>query len=42
MTGSVLLTQGDNALAGERLVVNLASGAGTVSGRVRTVLQVSE
>lgn len=42
MTGSVLLTQGGNSLAGERLVVNLDTGAGTVSGRVRTVLQVSE
>lgn len=42
MTGDVLLTQGGNALAGERLVVNLETGAGTVSGRVRTTLQVSE
>lgn len=42
MTGSVLLTQGENALAGERLVVDLQTGSGTVSGRVRTVLQVSE
>lgn len=42
MTGNVLLTQAGNSLAGEQLVVNLDTGAGTVSGRVRTVLQVSE
>lgn len=42
MTGNVLLTQGENAISGERLVVNLGSGSGSVSGRVRTVLQVSE
>lgn len=42
MTGDVLLTQGGSSLAGERLVVNLETGSGTVSGRVRTVLQVSE
>lgn len=39
MTGSVLLTQGGNTLAGERLVVDLATGTGRMEGRVRTVLQ---
>lgn len=38
MTGDVLLTQGPNALSGERLVVNLDAGTGTMEGRVRTVL----
>jgi len=39
MTGSVLLTQGGNTIAGERLVVDLASGTGRMEGRVKTVLQ---
>jgi lipopolysaccharide export system protein LptA len=38
MTGDVLLTQGPNALSGQRLVVNLDAGTGTMEGRVRTVL----
>jgi len=41
MTGKVLLTQGPNTIAGEKLVVNLTSGTGTMEGRVRTVLQPS-
>lgn len=39
MTGDVLVTQAGSTLAGDRLTVNLISGAGTVSGRVRTTLQ---
>lgn len=38
LTGSVLLTQGPNALSGERLVINLDSGVGQMEGRVRTVI----
>lgn len=38
MTGSVLLTQGPNTLSGTRLTVNLATGEGTMEGRVRTIL----
>jgi len=39
MTGDVLVTQDGATLAGDRLAVNLATGSGTVSGRVRTTLQ---
>lgn len=39
LTGDVVVTQGGNTLAGDRLAVNLVSGAGTVTGRVRTTLQ---
>ncbi|KDB02590.1 hypothetical protein U879_16325 [Defluviimonas sp. 20V17] len=39
MTGSVLLTQGQNVLSGQKLVVNLPSGMGTMEGRVTTTLQ---
>ncbi|WP_299837352.1 lipopolysaccharide transport periplasmic protein LptA [uncultured Jannaschia sp.] len=39
LTGDVLVTQAGNTLAGDRLAINLASGAGTVTGRVRTTLQ---
>lgn len=38
MSGDVLVTQGATAIAGDRLVVNMQTGAGTVEGRVRTVL----
>ena len=37
LTGNVLLTQGANALAGEKLTVDLATGVGRMEGRVRTV-----
>ncbi len=37
MTGEVILTQGQNAIAGDKLVVNLTSGNGRMEGRVRTV-----
>jgi lipopolysaccharide export system protein LptA len=39
MTGNVLLPQGSNTVAGNRLTVNLETGIGEVEGRVRTVLQ---
>lgn len=39
MTGGVLLTQGQNALSGERLVVDLNTGTGQMEGRVKTILQ---
>lgn len=39
MTGNVLLTQGKNVVSGQALVVDLATGTGTMEGRVRTVLQ---
>lgn len=41
MSGDVLLTQGQNTLAGEQLVVDLASGTGRMEGRVRTVFGAS-
>lgn len=42
MTGDVLLTQGQNAIAGDRLVVDLNAGTGRMEGRVRTVFQTGE
>ena len=39
LTGDVLLTQGGNILAGEKVTVNLATGTANASGRVRSVLQ---
>lgn len=39
MTGDVILTQGANALAGEKLTVDLNSGQGRMEGRVRTIFQ---
>ena len=39
MTGDVILTQGPNALSGERLIVDLTSGTGRMEGRVRTIFQ---
>jgi lipopolysaccharide export system protein LptA len=37
MDGDVLLTQGTNALASERLRLDLNAGTGTLEGRVKTV-----
>lgn len=37
MTGDVLLTQGTNALSGNRLVIDLNAGTGVMEGRVQTV-----
>lgn len=42
LSGDVLLTQGQNAIAGDRLVVDLDSGNGRMEGRVRTVFTPSE
>ncbi|WP_126975316.1 LptA/OstA family protein [Frigidibacter oleivorans] len=39
MTGDVLLTQGGNSVSGQRLTVDLDTGAGRMDGRVRTLLQ---
>ncbi|SEN22703.1 LptA/OstA family protein [Palleronia pelagia] len=39
MTGDVILTQGQNALSSNRLVIDLNNGTGTMDGRVRTVFQ---
>lgn len=39
LTGDVVVTQAGNTLAGDELKVNLKSGAGVVTGRVRTTLQ---
>lgn len=39
MEGDVLLTQGGNALSGDRLIVDLTEGTGTMEGRVRTIIQ---
>ena len=39
MTGDVLMTQGQNALSGQKLTVNLDDGTGVMEGRVRTVFQ---
>ncbi|MDO5527770.1 MAG: lipopolysaccharide transport periplasmic protein LptA [Paracoccus sp. (in: a-proteobacteria)] len=39
LTGDVLMTQGENILAGERMEVNLRDGTAAVSGRVRSVIQ---
>lgn len=38
MMGEVLVTQGPTAVAGDRMVVNMRTGSGSVEGRVRTVL----
>ncbi|MGQ0566918.1 MAG: lipopolysaccharide transport periplasmic protein LptA [Gemmobacter sp.] len=37
MTGDVVLTQGQNAISGERLVLDLQAGTGVMEGRVKTV-----
>ena len=37
MAGAVLLTQGRNTLASDRLRIDLVSGAGVLEGRVQTV-----
>ena len=39
LSGDVLVTQDGSTLAGDRLAIDLGSGAGTVTGRVRTTLQ---
>lgn len=39
LTGEVLLTQGENVMSGDKIVVNLADGTARATGRVRTILQ---
>lgn len=39
MSGDVILTQGENALSGETLVIDLKTGRGQMEGRVRTIFQ---
>ncbi len=41
MSGDVVVTQGPNALSGDRLVVDLVTGAGRVEGQVRTVIRTT-
>ncbi len=38
LSGDVLVSQGPTAIAGDRMVVNMRTGSGSVDGRVRTVL----
>ena len=42
MSGDVLVTQGPTAVAGDRMVVNMRTGNGSVEGRVRTVLDTGD
>ena len=39
MRGSVILTQGENVVSGDRLDFNLQSGQGRMEGNVRTIIQ---
>ena len=39
MTGNVLVTQGPNAISGDKLTVDLTSGNGRVEGQVKTVFR---
>ena len=36
-SGDVLLTQGPNSIAGDRLTINLEAGSGRIEGNVRTI-----
>ena len=42
MTGDVIVTQGSNVLAGQRLSVDLDTGTGTMEGRVRTIFRETD
>ena len=42
MTGDVLLTQGQTALAGNTLTIDLDTGTGRMEGRVRTIFETSD
>lgn len=37
LTGQVILTQGQNAMSGNRLVIDLTRGTGDMQGRVQTI-----
>lgn len=39
LRGDVLLVQGDNAITGDTVIVDIGAGTANVSGRVKTVLQ---
>ncbi|MDE3029036.1 MAG: LptA/OstA family protein [Paracoccaceae bacterium] len=39
MTGDVLLTQGQNAMSGQKLMIDLTQGTGQMDGRVQTIFQ---
>jgi len=39
MSGNVILTQGENALAAEHMVIDLNTGVASLEGRVRTIFQ---
>lgn len=41
LSGDVILTQGQNAISGERMIVDLNSGQGRMEGRVRTIFNPS-
>lgn len=41
MRGSVILTQGQNVLSGDRLDVNVRTGQGRMEGNVRTIIQTN-
>ncbi len=38
LAGNVMVTQGPMAIAGDRMLIDMTTGTGTVDGRVRTVL----
>lgn len=38
LEGNVLITQGENALAGQKITINLEDGSAKVEGRVKTIL----
>lgn len=42
LTGKVLVTQGQNVLTGERIVINLDTGTAQAGGRVRTTLETKD
>ena len=42
LTGGVLLTQGETAISGDRLIVDLKNGSGRMEGRVRTVIDTGD
>ena len=39
MSGDVILTQGASAISGQKLVIDLKAGTGSMEGRVKTVFQ---
>ena len=41
LSGGVILTQGQNAISGETMIVDLNSGQGRMEGRVRTIFTPS-